>query len=126
MNTKGAHQMSIELLVSYKLDDNYLQPFMLQLRKTFSSMNREVLENRAVCSKMVKKLEAELDTLDERFAFGKFDIDALYHRLRTKKQEETDQVKGEMADLEVEISNLKSEFSIPLKVLISKGLRGYK
>jgi len=57
---------------------------------------------------MTAYLEEELDTLDERFAFGKFDDDALYHRLRTKKQEEIDQVREQMADSEVEISNLDS------------------
>ena len=123
MNTKGAHQMFMELLESYKLDEQYIQPFMLRLKKTFSSMNKEALEIRSVCSKRMKKLDAKLDTLDERFAFGKFDDAALYHRLRTKKQEEIDQVKGQMADSDVEISNLQSELFISRKVPISKEYR---
>ena len=123
MNTKGAHQMFMELLESYRLDEQYIQPFMLQLKKTFSSMNREALENRAVCSKRMKKLEEELNTLDERFAFGRFDDDALYHRLRTKKQEEIDQVKEQMADTDVEISNL--DFYIKKSIEISQNIHNY-
>jgi hypothetical protein len=34
--------------------------------------------------------------LDERFAYGKFDDDALYHRLRIKKQSELNQVKEQL------------------------------
>jgi pyruvate/2-oxoacid:ferredoxin oxidoreductase alpha subunit len=105
MNTKGAHQMFDVLLESYKLDEQYVQPFMLQLQKTFSSMNREVLETRDVCSKRIRKQEDELDTHDERFAFGNFDDDTLYHRLRTKKQGEIDQNKEQIPDSELKISS---------------------
>ena len=46
MNTKGAHQMFIELLDSFRLDDQYIQPFILQLKKTFVSMKKEEFEDR--------------------------------------------------------------------------------
>ena len=55
MNTKGAHQMFIELLESFRLDDKYIQPFILQLKKTFVSMKKEAFENRDVLAKKIKR-----------------------------------------------------------------------
>ena len=64
-------------------------------------MNEEAIENRAVISKRLKKLESELDTLDERFAFGVFNEEALYQRLRQKKQGEIDIIKEQLLDSEM-------------------------
>ena len=123
MNTKGAHQMFIELLESFRLDEQHLQPFILQLNKTFASMNEEAFENRAVISKRLKKLESELDTLDERFAFGVFNDEALYQRLRQKKQGEIDLIKEQLLDSELEISNL--DFYIEKSIEISQNIHKY-
>lgn len=76
--------MFIELLESFRLDDQYIQPFVLQLKKTFVGMKKQSFEDRDVYAKQIKALEAELDTLDERYAHGKFDDDDLYQRLRLK------------------------------------------
>jgi len=46
--------------------------------------------------------------LDERFAFGVFDNEALYQRLRAKKQDEIDQIRGQLQESELKISNLDS------------------
>ena len=123
MNTKGAHQMFIELLESYRLDEQLIRPFILQLNKTFAGMNEEAIENRAVISKRIMKLESELDTLDERFAFGVFNDEALYQRLRQKKQGEIDQSKEQFQDSELEISNL--EFYIEKSLEISQNIHNF-
>ena len=67
-------------------------------------------------------LEADLEKLDERFAYGIFDDEDLYHRLRTKKQVEIDQVKEQLLDSDIEISNLDSyiERSIEISQNIHK------
>ena len=123
MNTKGAHQMFMELLESYRLDESLIQPFIMQLKKTFTSMNKGAIEDRAVYSKRIKKLESELDTLDERFAFGVFDNEALYQRLRAKKQDEIDQIRGQLQDSELKISNLDSY--IENSIEISQNIHNY-
>lgn len=46
MKTKGAHQMFIKLLDSFRLDDQYIQPFVLQLKKTFLGMKKQSFEDR--------------------------------------------------------------------------------
>jgi len=69
-------------------------------------MNEEAFENRAVISKRLNKLVSELDTLDERFAFGILNDEALYQRLRQKKQGEIDLIKEQLLDSELETSNL--------------------
>ena len=65
MKTKGAHQIFIELLESFRLDDQYIQPFVLQLKKTFVGMRKQSFEDRDAYAKQIKALEAELDKLHE-------------------------------------------------------------
>ena len=60
----------------------------------------------AAYTKKVKDLEKELDTLDERYAFGTFDDDNLYRKYRSKKQSEINQVRERLQGTEFEISNL--------------------
>ena len=123
MKTKGAHQMFIELLESYRLEEKYVQPFILQLKKTFVNMKKEAFEQRDVLTKKIKDLEVELDTLNERFAFGKFDDEALYKRLREKKQDEIYQIKEQLLDSDGEISNL--EFYVQRSIEISQNIHNY-
>ncbi|MBN2396426.1 MAG: recombinase family protein [Candidatus Atribacteria bacterium] len=123
MKTKGAHQMFMELLESYRLEDKYIQPFILQLKKTFVNMKKEAFEQRDALTKKIKGLEAELDTLNERYAFGKFDDEALYKRLREKKQGEIDQIKEQLLDSDSEISNLESY--IQRSIEISQNIHNY-
>ena len=73
--------------------------------------------------KRLRGLEAELDTLDERFAFGKFDDEALYHRLRDKKANEIDQIKEQLQDSDIEISNL--DYYIEKSIEISQNIHNY-
>ncbi len=77
---------------------------------------------RCVCEK-IKNLEAELDKLDERFAYGIFDDEALYQRLRAKKQSEIIQIKDQMLDSENEIYNL--EFFLQRSIEISQNIHNY-
>ena len=116
MNTKGAHQMFMELLESFKLDDQYLQPFIIQLKKTFASMKKEVFETRDVLKKKIRELETELNKLDERFAFGTFDNEVLYNRFRSEKLREIDQVKEQLQDAGIEISNLDNYIEKSIKI----------
>ncbi len=46
MKTKGAHEMFLELLDSYKMDEKYIQPFIIQLKKTFRSMKAQTFEEK--------------------------------------------------------------------------------
>ncbi len=57
--------MFIELLESFRLDDQYIQPFVLQLKKTFVGMRKQSFEDRDAYAKQIKALEAELDKLHE-------------------------------------------------------------
>ncbi len=102
----GAHEMFISLLSSYLMDDKFIQPFTMQLQKTFQSMKAETFMEREALEKKVTLLQAELDTLDEKFAFGKINDEALYNKLRAKKLAEINVVMEKRDDTEFEISNL--------------------
>ena len=69
----AAHEMFVTLLSSYKMDDKYIQPFTLQLQKTFQSMKAETFIERKSFEKQLTEMQAELDILVERFGYGKID-----------------------------------------------------
>ncbi|MCX6321521.1 MAG: hypothetical protein NTX93_06935 [Bacteroidia bacterium] len=58
--------------------------------------------------------------MEERFAYGKFDDDALYQKLHMKKQMEINQVKEKLEGTDYEISNL--DFYIEKSVEISQNI----
>lgn len=60
------------------MDEKFIQPFVSQLKKTFQSMKAQTFEARKDYEKRIKELDHELETLDERYAYEKFDDDALY------------------------------------------------
>ena len=101
----GAHEMFLALLSSYQLDKKYIQPFKMQLQKTFQSMKAETFTVRKSYEKQLEVLQGELDILLERFGYGKIN-DELYDKLSTKKLAEINAVREKLDDTELEISNL--------------------
>ncbi len=106
VTTAGAHEMFLALLSSYQMDEKFIQPFKIQLQKTFRSMKAETFVMRKSYEKQLSVLQAELETLDERYAYGKINDDDLYNKFRTKKLAEINAVREKLDDTETEISNL--------------------
>jgi site-specific DNA recombinase len=121
--TTGAHEMFVELLASYQMDDKFIQPFKLQLQKTFLSMKAETFMEKEPLEKKIYDLQTEMDTLDERFAFGKINDDALYNKLRIKKQAEINTVREKLSGAEIEISNL--DYYIEKSFELSQNIHKY-
>jgi site-specific DNA recombinase len=119
----GAHEMFLTLLSSYRMDDNYIQPFQMQLLKTFQSRKVDTFLERESLEKKVNELQLEMDTLDERFAYGKINDEALYNKLRTKKQAEINVVREKLDDTEIEISNLS--YYIEKSIELSQNIHKY-
>jgi site-specific DNA recombinase len=123
MKTKGAHEMFTDLLASYKLDERFIEPFILQLKKTFQNMQAQTFEEKNQYENKLKVLELELDTLDERFAYGIIIDKTLYDKLRNKKQSEINQIREKLAGTEIELSNL--DYYIEKSIEISQNIHKY-
>jgi hypothetical protein len=91
---------------SYNMDENCLEPFVSQLRKSFQNMKAETYKARIDYELKINALHKELETSDERYAFGKFDDESLYNKFRLKKQCEISQAKEILEGTDYEISNL--------------------
>ena len=115
--------MFLALLASYKMDDKYIQPFQMQLLKTFQSKKVDTFLERESLEKKVIELQAEMDILDERFAYGKINDEALYNKLRTKKQAEINVIREKLDDNEIEISNLS--YYIEKSIELSQNIHKY-
>lgn len=105
VKTLGAHEMFLALLSSYQMGEKYIQPFKIQLIKTFQSMKAETFVVRKSYEKQLAVLQAELDILLERYGYGKIDKE-VYDKLNTKKLVEINSVREKLDDTEIEISNL--------------------
>lgn len=123
VKTIGAHEMFLELLSSFRMDDSFVQPFKLALHNTFKSMKADSYREKESLEKKICDLQAEMDTLDERFGFGKINDEALYNKLRTKKQAEINAVREKLDDSEIEISNL--DYFIDKSIELSQNIHNY-
>ena len=121
--TKGAHEMFLELLSSFKMDEKLIQPFKLQLHKTFQSMKADSFREKESLKKKICDLQAEMDILDERFGYGHIQDEALYNKLRTKKQTEINTVQEKLEDAGIEISNL--DYYIEKSIELSQNIHNY-
>jgi site-specific DNA recombinase len=121
--TKGAHEMFLELLSSFKMDEKLILPFKLQLHKTFQSMKTDSFREKESLKRKICDLQAEMDTLDERFGYGHIQDEALYNKLRTKKQTEINTVQEKLDDAGIEISNL--DYYIEKSIELSQNIHNY-
>ena len=64
-----------------------------------------------------------MDILDERFGYGHIQDEALYNKLRTKKQTEINTVQEKLEDAGIEISNL--DYYIEKSIELSQNIHNY-
>lgn len=72
-NRTGAHNLFIELLESYQLDEKYRDLFNLQLKKMLSSTDKSRKNEEAIYKKQLTELKNKMDKLEERYAFCNID-----------------------------------------------------
>jgi site-specific DNA recombinase len=121
--TKGAHEMFLELLASFRMDDSFIQPFKLALNNTFQHMKADSFREKEALEKKICDLQAEMDILEERYGFGKINDEAVYNKLRTKKQAEMNAVREKLDDSEIEISNL--DYFLDKSIELSQNIHNY-
>ena len=88
----GAHDLFIQQLSMYQLDENFSEIYKLQIKKMLGNITKEQKNEDALVKKQLTELKNKKEKLEERFAFAEITED-MYSRFITK-------ITAEMAALE--------------------------
>jgi site-specific DNA recombinase len=101
----GAHELFVNLLDSYSLDQELVEPFEFQIKKMLNGFDDSTKDETALFKKRLSELKKDKETLEEKFAFDKIDLN-LYARLMNKVQSEMQILEEKYKIPEIDISNL--------------------
>ncbi|MCF8345988.1 MAG: recombinase family protein [Bacteroidales bacterium] len=109
-NNYGAHNLFIELLDTFHLDEKYNDLFILQMEKMLSNTDKASKSEEALYKKQLTELNNKKEKLHERFAFGDIEQEMYYKFLS--------QIEGKITELEakfdisgIDISNIKANLN---------------
>lgn len=63
----GVNNLFKQYLSQYQLDGKFVEPLKYQMKKMFSTVNKEALEKEKAIKTEIKKIEFKLETLKENF-----------------------------------------------------------
>jgi DNA invertase Pin-like site-specific DNA recombinase len=102
----GAHELFVELLKSYELKPELVEPFKLQIKKMIELSVHSQKAEESLNKKKLTDLEAQRDSLEERFAFGRIN-EELFQKFHSKIEEEISAFKGGNESSQINISDLQ-------------------
>jgi DNA invertase Pin-like site-specific DNA recombinase len=106
----GAHEMFVNLLNSYKIEEKYLGLIKEQLHRMVSLTTSSCKKEETLFKKRLTELEKDREQLEERFAFGKIP-ETLYKRMLTKIDTEIYELKEKHHVPEIDTSNFKNSLN---------------
>ena len=101
----GVHDMFLELLSSYKLDNQLLEPFKAQLKLSYKNMHQEDYEAEQAIKKRLDEVNSKLENLTEKLIEGIIDNDT-YGKYKSKLEKELLELNAEINIDDKKISNL--------------------
>jgi len=110
MGNYGAHNLLIELLDSFQLDDKYLNAFTRQMKTMLSNTDKANKSEDAVYKKQLTELINRKESLAERFAFGDIEME-MYTKFLCQTEEKIANLKAKYAIPEIDLSNIKSNLN---------------
>jgi len=106
----GAHEMFINLLNSYRIEEKYLGLIKAQLKRMVSMTTTSCKKEESIFKKRLSELEKDREQLEERFAFGKIP-DSLFQRMLTKIDTEIYELKEKHQIPEIDTSNFTNSLN---------------
>ncbi|MCF8381782.1 MAG: recombinase family protein, partial [Bacteroidales bacterium] len=102
----GAHNLFVEVLNTYQLDEKYLDLFKLQLKRILSSTDMVKKNEEAIYTKQLTELKNKKDKLEERFAFGEIE-QSLYDKFLCQIDGQIEELDAKYDFSGIDTSNLK-------------------
>ena len=79
----GAHDLFVQQLSMYQLDDSFSEIYKFQIKKMLGNITKEQKNEDALVKKQLTELKNKKEKLEERFAFGEITED-MYSKFNTK------------------------------------------
>jgi site-specific DNA recombinase len=96
-----------EILHEYTIEKKWIEPLKLQLQYTWDNLTESNSDLKKSLSLKMNEIEAKMEKLEERHAFGEIGQD-IYHKFTSKLLEERKALSVELEDLSSQLSNPKS------------------
>jgi hypothetical protein len=106
----GAHEMFINLLNSYRIEEKYLGLIKEQLNRMISLTTSSCKKEETLFKKRLTELEKDRELLEERFAFGKIS-ETIYQKMLTKTDTEIYELKEKHQVPQIDTSNFKASLN---------------
>ncbi|MEO5601774.1 MAG: recombinase family protein [Cyclobacteriaceae bacterium] len=103
-SAKAMHGLFAELLKSYELNRLCLSPLKEQFLHIFEALNDSCKEDRLSMQQSLSTLNAKLEKLEERFAFGEIDRE-IFGKVGGKLKQEIKSINDELKRSGIELSN---------------------
>lgn len=103
-NAKVMHGLFAELLKSYEINRLYLAPLKEQFLHICEALNDSGKEDRFSLQQSLSMLNAKLEKLEERFAFGEIDRE-IFEKVGGKLKQEIKAINDELKRSGIELSN---------------------
>jgi site-specific DNA recombinase len=114
-SAKKMHEMFLDLLGQYKLNEQLIAPMKLNLERRFASLNKDKAENKKLLEDQLKEIQKKIDAIEERFVLGEIDR-ALYDKFIPKYKEEKRNFIAQLTESDLNVSNLNKYIDLSLKI----------
>jgi DNA invertase Pin-like site-specific DNA recombinase len=112
----GAHEMFIDLLDSYKIDESYLPLIQAQLERMLKLTATSIKNEEAMTKKRITEIEKDRESVEERFALGKIS-EELYQKMMTKIDSQICEINEKHQQPEIDTSNLRKNLNKNLDLI---------
>ena len=106
----GAHELFLELLDSYTLDEKYIDLFKYQMGNLVDSTIQANKGEESALKQQLTTLKNKREKLEERYAFGDIEHET-YCKFAGKLDEQINEIESKLITPEKDISNLKSNLN---------------
>ncbi|CAG5082234.1 hypothetical protein CRYO30217_01848 [Parvicella tangerina] len=119
INAKKLNTAYKEILTGFEIKEEYKEPLKEMLNASISKYIQDKAEGNHAIKLELSEINKKIETLQERFAFGKID-DALYEKFITQIQAEKLKIEKQLEQTEIKSSNLQK--AIEKAVEISRNI----
>lgn len=109
------HEIFLNYLDKYIINENYLEPLQTILEDNFYEMNENDVVESDGLEKQINEIQKKIDSFEERLGLGEISRE-IYEKFVPKYKEEQRQIESELQKSQIDTSNLTKYLKLALKV----------
>ncbi len=113
---EGAHDLFKNLLATYQLEERYLEPFKLQLKQTFDTMNSESATEEILLKTQLTELVNKKEDLERKYVYDGLSK-VLFDKYNNELDGNINGIKDKLEKSKINISNLSNYINISFEIV---------